>query len=215
MKNLSFVLIIIILLFVVIAFFNYRKYESFNDFNPNLVGYEEGLPIQQKTLDYQTIKRPSYNLKEFNANNWHLRLPDLVAQRYSYNDKCYGQCGDKKIHDYANLKELPLNLRNFYYATVPLEFAATSSEYYPDYSNKKYEGHEYLSTACQQCRNKGNPTFVDASLTDIKYSGKDCQCFGYNKPISGYDYSQVENVTTNTGPGTSDNYHSKEKYSRY
>jgi len=215
MKN-QLVILVIILILVCLYLFNSNKYESFDDFNPNLVGYEEGLPIEQKTLDYSTIKRPSWNQKEFNANNWHLRLPDLVRQRYSYNDKCYGSCGNNKIHNYANLKELPLELRNRYYATVPIELSEMSLEYYPDFSNKKYEGHEYAFTPCHVCRNKGIPTFVDTSR---KCNGtkchNNCHCFGYDRPISGYDYSQMENVTMNAGPGTSDRYHSKERYSRY
>lgn len=196
---LIFVIIIIIALFII----NRGNFEYFGDTNPNMTGYEEGMPAEYRFIDYQTIKRPSWNKKEFEANNWHLRLPDLVSQRYSYNDQPCKKCFDRTTYNYAKLKELPLDLRNFYYATMPFELAQTSLEYYPDVSNRRYEtqkgpnskccrpgtdkGPTY--TSCSSCRNAGPQTVVDIS--------KKASC--KEKLILGYDYINANDAAVNAG----------------
>jgi len=65
-------------------------------------------------LEYRTIcRKPNHltNIKELVANNWHLRFPYMVNQRYSYNDYLdYNPF--PSLHEYAQLKELPLGQRD-------------------------------------------------------------------------------------------------------
>ena len=204
--NLLLILILLVFTVSILYFITLNNVENFNDSNPNLMGYEEGLPPEYRNIDYKMIRRPSWNKKEFDANNWHLRFPDLVSQRYSYNDKPCKKCMDRTTYNYAKLKELPLDLTHWYYATMPFELAATSLEYYPDVSNRQYEKtpgplnkccHQYMDkgptyTACSTCRNVGTPTIVDNSLKCRSQCQKD-------RPIFGFDYFNENNIATNAG----------------
>ena len=203
MKQLLFILVIIIIIALFIM--NFNNFEYFDDTNPNMMGYEEGFPKEYRFIDYQTIKRPTWNKKEFDANNWHLRLPDLVSQRYSYNDKPCKKCFDRTVYNYAKLKELPLDLKNVYYATMPFELAQTSLEYYPDVSNRGYETQTGPSSKCCQpymdkgptynscttCRNVGNPTIIDISKNALH---DDNFIYGYDNNNSHAAASSVGNA---------------------
>ena len=65
---------------------------------------------QQKCncLKKSQIINKNFNRKAYVSNNWHLRFPYMVSQRYSYDDTPNGI--STMIHDYGILKELPVNI---------------------------------------------------------------------------------------------------------
>lgn len=74
------------------------------------------------------------------------RQPGLMEQRYSYDDNklC---CTPPVIPDVARLKELPLQLRNWYSAKVPIEMALLDDYYQPSQVvGNKYKGECKLSS---------------------------------------------------------------------
>lgn len=183
-----------ILVIVLIIKYYTDTHEGFSDYNPNLVGYEEGLPKEYRFLDYPKNKIGLQNMKHHAGNNWHLRFPYMVPQRYAYDD-LKNDCPCTTIQDFAILKQLPQEVRNRYYATVPWQMSKTSPEYYPDMTNKKYNCH-----ACKQkfTYNTSGIPF----LTDTKYD-----ILMNRKPIHGYDYANMYDSTINAGEGTSDHYY--------
>jgi hypothetical protein len=74
------------------------------------------------------------------------RQPGLMEQRYSYDDDklC---CVPPVIPDVARLRELPLQLRNWYSAIVPYEMTLLDSYYQPSrIVGNKYKGECKLSS---------------------------------------------------------------------
>lgn len=191
---LIYILLILVALFVIYNLMFVK--EGFSDYNPNLVGHEEGLPDEYRFLDYPKQKIKLQNMKAHAGNNWHLRFPYMIPQRYSYDDLPI-DCPCTSIFNFANIKELPQEVKNRYYAKVPWELSKKSPEYYPDMTNQKYK--------CQGCP-KWNYPFYDSLrrpyLTDTKYD-----ILMHRKPIYGYDYDNMHESTTNAGEGTSDHYY--------
>lgn len=101
-----------------------------NRFNKNIWAYDENMLDNE----YKPAIRPPIfpnkgitNKKELNAVKFETRLPELIKQRYSYNDvrqvdeeKCYPSLNN----NYAVLKELPINnYQNNYHTTLPRHIA--------------------------------------------------------------------------------------------
>lgn len=188
-------IVILIVLCLIFLLLNDTK-EGFSDYNPYLVGYEEGLPKEYRFLDYPKKKINMQNMKAHIGNNWHLRFPYMVPQRYAYNDFPI-DCPCTSIFNFAELNKLPQEVKNRYYATVPWELSKYSKEYYPDMTNKKYQ--------CSKCAKPRYPFYNSLGipfLTDTKYN-----ILMDRKPIYGYDYDNMYDSTMNAGEGTSDQYY--------
>ena len=86
-----------------------------------------------------------YRIKDLMANMINTRQPGLMEQRYSYDDQKI--CSKlPAIPNVARLGELPLQLRNWYSATVPYEWTLYDDYYQPsDILGKRYDGECKLS----------------------------------------------------------------------
>jgi hypothetical protein len=101
-------MIIFILLTLAISYLLFKsKYEHFNNFeiwNNNLTQYDnlDNLSSINGKINYKQI--PMYNSKDYNATVWHLRFPNMVTHRYSYNDIKTTKNDDIKCEswDYGN-----------------------------------------------------------------------------------------------------------------
>ena len=160
-------MIVLILLFIItiliLILIKKNIIEGFEDYNPKLMGHEEGLPHEYRKLDYPKFKYPMWNTHEYMGNNWHLRFPYMVNQRYSYDDvpeKCKQY---PTFYDYAILGELPLDFKDYY-------------------SNMR----------CPKCK------IQDDSMLD-------------NKKIYGFNYNTMNDITTNTGDPTPDDYYYRDR----
>ena len=112
-------MIVLILLFIIICILisiqkKMEKYEGFGEYSGNIMGYEEGLPDEYRNIDYPKFKSTMRNMHEYKANNWHLRFPYMINPRYSYDDKPNKCKTTPTIYNYAHLKELPLNLKDYF-----------------------------------------------------------------------------------------------------
>lgn len=188
--------VLMISIIILINYFLSNNREGFSDYNPNLIGYEEGHPDEYRLLDYPKHKIGLQNMKEHIGNNWHLRFPYMVNQRYAYDD-LRNDCPCTSIFDFATLKQLPQEVRNRYYATVPWELSKKDLKYYPDMTNKKHKCHGYPQKRYPYYNSIGIPF-----LTDTKYD-----ILMNRKPIYGYDYENMYDTTMNAGDGTSDQYY--------
>ena len=187
-------MIVFVIIFGSITQRNYRNVERFEDYNKNMMGYEEGLPSEYRKIDYPNIKNPMWNRRDYHANNWHLRFPYMVNQRYSYNDNPTKCKKYPSFYDYANLEDLPLELKNLYYAN---ELTRMSLEYYPDVSNQKYKNNN------GKAHHSYPPYMNDYPL--LVENGYDVMT--NRKKIVGFDYHKMNDITTNTGDGTTDDYY--------
>jgi len=88
--------------------------ENFGNQDKNIMGYEEGLPYEYRNIDYPKFKNQMWNTHEYKGNNWHLRFPYMINQRYSYNDNPTNCKTNPTIYNYAHLKELPLKFKNVF-----------------------------------------------------------------------------------------------------
>src|SRR5580700_5000715 len=102
-------LLIILIILILILFIWNQSYESFEDFEGDILGAEGQVPPAYSDLNYKTINMPMQNYRDFAGLNWDYRFPYMVKQKYSYTDFPKCNC-DRAFHDYAVLKELPLEL---------------------------------------------------------------------------------------------------------
>jgi hypothetical protein len=121
----------VLLVLVLINYFFLNTKEGFSDSNPYLVGYEEGLPDEYRFLDYPKYKVGLQNMRDHIGNNWHLRFPYMVQQRYSYDDKPI-DCQDTSLYGYGHLKYLPQPLKETY-----------TCKKYPKQSYPQFYGYTY------------------------------------------------------------------------
>jgi hypothetical protein len=166
--------IFLIFSIIIVYLFFYNKIERFDDYNKNLVGYDESMLPEYRQIDYPKTVRQMYNINDYKSNNWHLRFPYMINQRYSYNDK--KEESFPTIYDHAYLKELPLDLHNFYYSKIPLQDDKLLNEYQLDLTNQKYKGHE-IGYYSQTPFRKNYPYLLD-NLYDLHVN---------RKAIIGYD----------------------------
>ena len=117
--NTTLFIIIIISLTILCAIYSYSNklatfsMETFSNSSPYtntaLMGFNESSPpYNYKTVDYNLTK-PVSNIKELNSLKAETRHPELIKQRYTYND-IGGHQKDNRVYDYAYLHDLPLNL---------------------------------------------------------------------------------------------------------
>ena len=107
------ILIILLIILFTMVLLKSTSYEHFD-----MYGYEEGLPAEYRKIDYPKIAMPMWNMKDYKADQWKLRFPYMIKQRYAYKDFPKDCDKDKipTIHHYANLIDLPLALDDKYYA---------------------------------------------------------------------------------------------------
>jgi hypothetical protein len=195
--RISLILIIIIIIVFILFISNYVFIERFEDENPNLVGYHEGLPPEYMKIDYGN-QEEIWRRKQLDSLKWETRFPYMVKQRYSYDDTPYKNKRFPSIYNqFAYLKELPLELKNRYYAELEKDIAMTSLEYYPDVSNQKYRGQGYASYSYPIYNECADPTLLVNPAYDI---------MTFREPIYGYDYDHMYDITATAGDGTSDFY---------
>lgn len=193
------ILLILALATIYVLIKTSRKTEGFEDYNKNLMGYEEGLPAEYRLIDYPKSKKDMWNKHAYEGNNWHLRFPYMINQRYSYDDSPNKCQVFPTIYNYAHLKELPLELKNFQYGTVPFNVAKNSAlEYYPDTTNKKYERKDKSLLLYPPYNRQDYPLLVD-SRTKVILPNK--------RMIVGFDYDNMNDSSFNAGKGTPDDYY--------
>lgn len=185
-----------LLIFIIVTyyFFFYQiSYEHFNDTNPNLKPYD-GFKMF-KLVDYNT-QCPIYDYKNLNALRFETRFPGLLKHRYSFDDTPVKK-NDTSFYDFAKLSQLPIELRNRYYATVSKSLADTDKLlYYPDTTNLKYACQGYSPRKYPYANARGDPFIVT----------NDSDLFIKKDPIYGYDYHNMYEIATNTAPGTNEFY---------
>lgn len=180
----TIVLMIIVILYIVTN----KKLEGFSDYNPNMLGYEEGLPNEYRKIDYKTLENTKRNHKEFIANNWDLRFPYMVDPRYSYDDKPDRYIDVQNNVGVARLKELPLNL------DVDTNYINPSND------QIYYQG----SRICLQPQDLRNEYLNSNTFLDKEYIQSQSQ-------VNGFDYDNSQLSTFNSANGTSDSYYLEDK----
>ena len=151
----------IIVIYILINLLYYKEpfTESFNSLdgvneNYNNDNEYDTLNLYNTYNRYKTVR----NIKELNANQWHLRQPGIINQQYNYNDtytvnpSMYNMYYD--IPGTANLNEVNPEYKNKFSAVVDKELARI--DYYPNMitSNKpinnkikcKSSPHYFLET---------------------------------------------------------------------
>ena len=179
-------IITLVLLLIIIFYIKYQRIEGFSDFNPDLLGYEEGLPNEYRKITYKNLEPYKRNNKEFIANNWDLRFPYMVNQRYSYDDYPDGLIDNYNYWANSRLKELPLNL------DVDTNYTELSP--FP---------------------NRDPRTYVQAQPQDLREEYLDSNSFLYKKDpynqVNGFDFDNSQRITFNSASGTSDSYYLEDK----
>jgi len=166
--------------------------------NPFLVGYDEDLQPIYRFIDYNT-NHPIFNYKDLNATRFETRSPGLIKHRYAYNDvpETTTQDKDTKLYNFSFLKQLPQEICNRHYATVTKELSDSDPLlYYPDITNKKYQCQGHEQKKYPYANSRGDPVVVDVN-SDL---------FITKKPIKGYDYDRMFDITANSGDGTGEFY---------
>lgn len=79
------------------------------------------------------------SIENFDDLIWERRFPYMVKARYSYNDGIINKSQFPDLVNYARLGDLPLDLTNIYYASIPFYLLNTNDAYQIDVTNKKYE----------------------------------------------------------------------------
>jgi hypothetical protein len=157
-----------------------KNIEGFDDYNPYMVGYEEGLPNEYRIIDYKTLEYLRRNNKQYIANNWHLRFPYMIPTRYAYDDKPDKLIDFHSDPTYARLKELPLEMdidQNY----VPLQdniikFQKSNEKMPCDLYNSYIESNRFLDSRQRK------------------------------REINGFDYNNSKRITFESGNGTSDSF---------
>lgn len=119
------ILSILIIILLILIIFPRCNREGFNTdiwaHDPYIIDneFKPAVPVVKK------IWRP----KELDAIKIETRLPELIRQRYSYDDTEDKTCYPSLYNDYAVLKELPVAYKSPYHARIPKKLASTSLVY--------------------------------------------------------------------------------------
>ena len=179
MNILIIILVAFIILNIIMNIFKV-KVEGFADFNPNMLGYEEGMPNEYQKIDFKRLEFIKRNNKEFVANNWHLRFPYMVNKRYSYDDSPDNTTDYGNQSGTARLKELPLDMtvhQNYIpLSNDPINYQQSNEKVYGDLRDLYIHSNGFLDM-----RNKA--------------------------PFDGFDYNNSRRTAFNAGSGTSDSFY--------
>lgn len=126
--------IIIVILFIIMLYIQNKNIEKekFTMLDYNVEGHLPYIyPEYRRRHNYMPLDYNNLRLDKLRSQKWETRLPSLVKQKYSHNDKVINKYNIETTGSFnaneskgSNLKgkarliELPLNLRNTYHATI-------------------------------------------------------------------------------------------------
>ena len=185
MLNLTTLATLVIIVLIIIFLVNGKRFEGFDSISA------EEFPLskiqfivpQEQEQEHDSESYPRPVKREYPRDPWRpeylkgqmleTRHPGLIKHRYSYDDQrlCYKK-PPPVLKDMARLQELPLQLRNWYHATLPKYLMKYDDFYQPSHIlGRKYKNEcRFANSACNLNRTV-EPVIaprMDASPNDPK-----------------------------------------------